>query len=190
MRQPFPIATTLGSVASLAACVALAALWVKSYRTFDTFLRESGTDRIEVCSRRGELVAVHFPGWPAPPQTALVWEEAYPIPRAAPRWGPMGVGWDASTHFRWAGVEYASGTFRWPLNRWASRTPFRRFGISHAYPTALLAIPPLLTLRRLLRSRRRRPAGTCRSCGYDLRATPDHCPECGTAVIHLLTTSN
>jgi hypothetical protein len=60
-----------------------------------------------------------------------------------------------------------------------------------AYPFVIVGIPywflallPLVFfgvwVRYTRRQRRRRRAGRCLECGYDVRATPDRCPECGT----------
>jgi hypothetical protein len=44
----------------------------------------------------------------------------------------------------------------------------------------LFGICPTLWLQWRRRQQRLASAGSCLECGYDLRATPDRCPECGT----------
>ena len=48
------------------------------------------------------------------------------------------------------------------------------------------AILPLFTLGRSLSKQRRRRAGLCPACGYDLRA-PHRCPECEPSHAHAMT---
>jgi hypothetical protein len=56
--------------------------------------------------------------------------------------------------------------------------------VEFSLPFWLLSAGSGLTGLMIWRSRaREQSVGRCRSCGYDLRATPDRCPECGTIPI-------
>jgi hypothetical protein len=57
--------------------------------------------------------------------------------------------------------------------------------VPHWAVASLLAVTPLSWVARTLRHRFRRHRGQCRGCGYDLRATPERCPECGLAVARM-----
>ena len=56
-------------------------------------------------------------------------------------------------------------------------------GVSYVPVCLVSAAVPLIWLRRrgAWKRQRRAAAGLCPACGYDIRATPDQCPECGAA---------
>ena len=71
-----------------------------------------------------------------------------------------------------------------PIRRLRNRLPEHNPGmkgilivVPHAYVAAAFAT---IAVFELLKFRRRPQPGHCPACGYDLRASTDLCPECGT----------
>jgi hypothetical protein len=59
---------------------------------------------------------------------------------------------------------------------------YRAIGLPFWLMATMAAVPPAAWLIGHHRHRRRQARqGVCRRCGYDLRATPGRCPECGLA---------
>ena len=82
----------------------------------------------------------------------------------------------------WQGwvIRYADG--RYTAMVWGTADVFtQRIAFPHWLLMAVLSVPFLLSFRGPWRRCRRRKLGLCLACGYDLRASPDRCPECGMA---------
>jgi hypothetical protein len=172
-RRVFNFLTTL----SLVLFLATLALWMRSYWRFDTLAGSSGglhsSQTFEMQSSFGELGGGIF--------------ESGPPLRAVPEWQYLATS-DPRGH------TVKSWTRRLP---WAQVASFLCFGyvenpvpgnsfravyFPHWFLAMLFAVLPSVRLRAILRTRRRNRAGLCPHCGYDLRATPERCPECGSAV--------
>ena len=165
-----PRARRVLSLLSLLACAACVLLWARSYHACDVLVRQKGPDdRVCVTSEFGKLVVEVE----APPAGAVLdgWEYFdSPLPR---RWpvarGALGfdVYGGRVTHY-----------VRLPP------TPLKGVALPHWFlvlTTATLPGAALVRMRRRATALRRAAAGLCARCGYDLRASPTRCPECGTA---------
>jgi hypothetical protein len=63
----------------------------------------------------------------------------------------------------------------------------REIILPYWFLTVFTGLLPILWLTRRRDSLRRRrlAAGLCTRCGYDLRASPDNCPECGAPAVRV-----
>jgi hypothetical protein len=162
-------------------------LWARSRKSAELLFRRSerpGLTTETIVHSSGGLVLVHaswrraeaLRGWPV--ATPVVrWEHRQlslsPDLRIAMRsaYDSWGFAFDVRR------PSYASAASR-------STRDWRLYRVMfpHWAAAAALGLPPLGLLRSLVahaRTRRRARRGLCRTCGYDLRATPEQCPECG-----------
>jgi hypothetical protein len=180
---------TLLSVLSLALWVATCALWVRSYQCVDSLeMRPAWTPLTwwHVNSQYGSIECnVTFLTPTARDSDLLIDQSREGSKRlrleSAPLWRS---GWDwfsqPDLRWRWLGFAYRSedrGGPDYAANYIYQGVKCRGFAApdwSLAFAAGLMPLGWLVTYRRRFRK------GHCPSCGYDLRATPERCPECGT----------
>jgi hypothetical protein len=151
---------------SLVLCVAACALWVRGYGGRDTvwLSARQGRPLVGLASQRGTISLVIHERYARTAEVRLrVGEDAHASPRVymrrrpgEPRWHRAGFAFQRS---------YAYRSWLFAATVWC----------------LLLAMAAPLYPRAfdLARRRVRNRAGRCTSCGYDLRASPERCPECG-----------
>jgi len=203
MRRLF----TLLSALSLLLCAAVAVLWVRSYQRFDLIDHATvepqryqvdvgfgaftlqRVRRVGLGSARGRVCFSRYSEYGDSRRIRTEWpgggwsystERLDPDQIVAP--GPdvaVGVEWDVlgfgRRHYTWTSAFGTSTGFTYTLDETS---------LPHWLLCLFTALPPAIACARFARGRRRRRRsrrGLCRACGYDLRATPGRCPECGTA---------
>jgi hypothetical protein len=170
---------TLFAAASLLLCVAVCGVWVRSHYRYDVKITKRGrTERIYMSMLgRAHYVSMDL-GYALPFDDTFGWYSRPLLPTdALPQSFPS-----RKREFALAGVHVIEGD--WREGGWLSAKeppmPYRAWVVPYWLIALAFATPPGWWLAKRVRRRRRFKAGLCVACGYDLRASPERCPECGT----------
>jgi hypothetical protein len=166
-------AVNILSGASLLLCFASTGLWVRSYWVADRLTQDSVDPYTIVAS--ASAIRVCRQDWFIDHGTAPRsgrWLRSTEQPRS---WSP----WPVDRHV--LGFEYTSFDVIDGDDRTRIFAVFA-FVLPFWSVVTLFATAPAMRFVSIVRARRRRHrrfAGLCQHCGYDLRASPGRCPECG-----------
>jgi hypothetical protein len=190
---------TLAAVVSAVLCVAACVVCVRSYWRAEWLYYRRNAPEAEpvsygVMTDRGVLQLERYTGadlfdWYSPSlhsRSHGPWQWGY-VDVATGDWllwtsfvsqGALGRRGDIDHHF------VRSGEQHYPYQGFYSSAQPPPDGVSHYLVLSLWlvsGVAAVLPLARFVPARRFRKArpGMCVACGYDLRATPDRCPECG-----------
>jgi hypothetical protein len=151
-------------VASLLVCVATTVVWVRRYARKDVVTVRVGEGVFwSVEAIRGGIRVVRLGN--SADTRGIGWIAVAPSD-AAHRTTRFGFGWLSTT----------SPSFD-PFEGRVRTLQIAALVVPDAAVVGVTAFLPAAYLFKLIRGRRR--PGCCRACGYDRRATPERCPECG-----------
>ena len=174
----------LVTTASLLLCVAACGLWARSYRAHDELV----WTRRERAPTAGRHLGLGVESrWGRLTLNSQWYEE--PVKAGSENWLPQDWPPPGASVIAFGRNVFPAHPGGSRSGRWGFRAGSivrqdlvsRSADVPHWCAAAVLSLMPVAWLRRRLC--RPRPRGLCSRCGYDLRATPDRCPECGTATV-------
>jgi hypothetical protein len=157
--------------------VACLAMWVRSYWRMDRVFYDGAQTQQTLTSLRGRVQYSRRTGFP---RGESHWHFATSF---APQW--MMDMLPFQPWYQRMGFDFANR----PVPSGPAGASDLIVMVPYWFLALLSAVLPVACIVQRIRRALRPPPGHCQRCGYDLRASTDRCPECGTPVTSLRASS-
>jgi hypothetical protein len=167
--RTFRILRATLTLLSLLLCIACVVFWIRSRRVSDSLKLSPFPTKWSLSTHSGQLLLSRDRPWLEPAEVrpgikTLSYERSF-----------LGFGTRQSQESRTWQNQSASRSIGYTTN-------IKSYFVPLWFCCIVFSILPLIQYPRILRRLYRRRRGLCPDCGYDLRASPTKCPECGTTI--------